>query len=271
MRKTILLIPGWHEKAHDLRTITHGRPPLPGLAARGFDPRTFELQPDESLPERIDRFAEYIRDLKNREPERFPLALFGYSMGGIVARGLLYRHPELVPDISHIALLATPNWGLPMADIPALARIVGLPWRELYNIDPEREFVPTLNSCRGAWSELDGTRVWIPDREPWIAPPSVKLLAIAGMVPRFGDGDGLVTVDSATMGGRIPSITITDRHANHLNVTGETDTIATIVRGFRRSDGVWPKVLDAFCDFVGGSESTPSATAYEESLTLIAH
>jgi len=151
MRKTILLIPGWHEKAHDLRTVTHGRPPLPGLAARGFDPRTFELQPDESLLERIDRFAEFIRDLKNREPERFPLALFGYSMGGIVARGLLYRHPELVPDISHIALLATPNWGLPMAEIPALARIVGLPWRELYNIDPEREFVGRLWSSRPCW------------------------------------------------------------------------------------------------------------------------
>jgi len=46
---------------------------------------------------------------------------------------------------------------------------------------------------------------------------------------------------------------------------------SNVPSGFRRSDGVWPKVLDAFCDFVGGSESTPSATAYEESLTLIAH
>jgi len=33
MGKTILLIPGWHEKAHDLRTVTHGRPSLPGLSS----------------------------------------------------------------------------------------------------------------------------------------------------------------------------------------------------------------------------------------------
>ena len=264
MAKTILLIPGWHEKAHDLRTITHGRLPLPGLAARGFDPKTFELEPDESLPERIDRFAAYIRDLKSREPWRFPLALFGYSMGGIVARGLLQRHPELVPDITHCAILATPNWGLPMNEVPVIARWIGLPWRELFDIDPSREFVPALNRCHGEWSDVDGTRVWMPDCEPWIAPASVKMLAIAGIVPRFADGDGLVTVDSATMGGRIPSITITDRHANHLNVTGETDTIATIVRGFQRSDRVWPQVLDAFSRFV--NDEAMVATSPEETL-----
>ena len=72
-------------------------------------------------------------------------------MGGIVASGLVHRHFELIPDISHIALVATPNWGLPMADIRALARIVGLPWRELYNIDPEREFVGRLWSSRPCW------------------------------------------------------------------------------------------------------------------------
>jgi len=203
----------------------HGHPRPPVVT------RSFERLPHESLPERIDRFADYIRDHKAREPGRFPLSLFGYSLGGIV----------------------------------------GWPWRELYNIDPESEFVPTLNRCHGTWSDRDGTRVWVPDREPWIAPPSVKLLAIAGIVPRCGDGDGLVTVDSATMGGRIPSIAITDRHANHRNVTGETDTIATIVRGFRRSDGVWPKVLEAFCDFVGGAASTTTAMPHEEFLMPIAH
>ncbi len=267
MPKTILLIPGWHEKAHDLRTITHGRPPLPGLAARGYDPKTFELLPDESLPERIDRFADYVRALKVAEPTRFPLSIFGYSMGGIVARGLLHRHPELVPDISHVALLATPNWGLPMADVPALARVVGLPWKELYDIDPQREFIPTLNGCHGDWNDIDGTRVWLPDQEPWIAPAGVKMLAIAGIVPRFQDGDGLVTTDSATMGGRIPSVIITDRHANHLNVTGETDSIATLVRGFQRSDGVWPQVLDAFCEFIETEEQSP---VREETLTRLA-
>ena len=180
-------------------------------AARRY--RSFELLPHESLPERIDRFADYIRDHKAREPGRFPLSLFGYSLGGIVARGLLHRHANLIPAISHIALLATPNWEYRWRISPAFARVVGLPWRELYNIDPKSEFVPTLNRCHGTWSDRDDTRIWVHDREPWIAPPSVKLLAIAGIVPRCGDGDGLVTVDSATMGGRIPSIVITDRHA----------------------------------------------------------
>ncbi|GAC1582796.1 MAG: hypothetical protein NVS3B28_01020 [Candidatus Velthaea sp.] len=257
MAKTVLLIPGWNEKAHDLRTITHGRPPLPGLAARGFEPLTFEVA-TESLPERIDRFAEFIRSLKKTEPARFPAVILGYSMGGIVARGLLRRHPELAADISHVALLATPNWGLRLAVIPAIARIIGLPWRELYNIDPEHEFVPWLNGCAGRWKRVRGKRVWQTDADPWVAPPGVRLLAIAGVVPRFKDGDGLVSVDSATMGGRIPSVTITDPHANHLNVTGETDLAATLTRGFQRSDGVWPQVLDAFCSFVGGPDATPA-------------
>ena len=66
----------------------------------------------------------------------------------------------------------------------------------------------------------------------------------------------LVSVDSATMGGRIPYVAITDPHANHLNVTGETDKVAMAVRGFLRSDGVWPHVLDeAFCAFVAGTSA----------------
>ena len=94
MGKTVLLIPGWHEKAHDLRTITHGRPPLPGLAARGFDPITFELR-QESLPERIDRFARFVRELKLREPDRFPAILVGYSMGAIVSLIAASHEPRI--------------------------------------------------------------------------------------------------------------------------------------------------------------------------------
>lgn len=229
---------------------------------------TFELLSAESLPERIDRFAAYIRDLRRREPWRFPAVVMGYSMGGIVARGLLRRHPELAADISHMVLLATPNWGLNLSVLPFMARIAGLPWRELYNIDPDNAFVRWLNGAGGRWQDLRRQRIWRTAREPWVAPPGVRLLAIAGVVPRYGDGDGLVSVDSATMGGRIPSVTITDRHANHLNVTGETDLIAAIVRGFLRSDGVWPGVLDAVCSFVGGSGSAPREAARAETSAL---
>ena len=252
MGRTVFLIPGWHEKAHDLRTLIHGRPPLPGLVARGFEPLIFDLE-FESLPQRIDRFAAWVRDLKRHEPWRFPVPIFGYSMGGIVARGLVRRHPDLADEISHIALLATPNWGLRLSMVPRLARVVGLPWRELYNIDPEHAFVPELNGCKGRWTRPAGKRVWQPDREPWVGAPGVPMLAIAGVVPWYRDGDGLVSVDSATMGGRIPFVTITDRHANHLNVTGETDVIARLLRGFMRSNRIWPQVLDAFSSFVGGA------------------
>lgn len=248
MAQTVFLIPGWHEKAHDLRTITHGRPGFSGLAARGFEPFTFELE-NESLPERIDRFAGYIRAFKAREPWRFPACLFGYSMGGIVARALFRRHPDLAADFSHLLLLAVPNWGLQLSVLPALARIAGLPWRELYEIEPENRFVPELNGTNGRFVKRGRERIWVPDREPWIAPAGMQTLAIAGVVPRYGDGDGLVSVDSATMGGRIPAVTVVDRHANHLNVTGETDTVAMVLRGFMRTDGVWPRVLDAFSGF----------------------
>ena len=236
MRRTVVLIPGWHEKAHDLRTLTHGRGSLPGLTARGFDALTFELQM-ESLTERIDRFALFLRGLRKREPERFPVSLIGYSMGGIVARGLLRRHPDIAGLLSHVCLIAAPNWGLHLGPLPKIARLVGLPWRELYDIDPDRAFVNALNLDDGG--------------EVWTLPKGLPALAIAGVVPRFRDGDGVVSADSASMGGRIPSFTITDRHANHLNVTGETDKIALVLRGFQRSDGVWPQVLDAFCAFVG--------------------
>lgn len=249
MKRTVLLIPGWHEKAHDLRTIVHGRNPLAGLEGRGFEALVFPLR-SESLPARIGRFARFLRDLKRREAARFPVSVFGYSMGGIVARGVLRRYPDLARDIAHLVLLATPNWGLPMGRLARLARLVGLPWRELYNIDPENTFLPWLNGCTGSWARRNGTRVFVPDREPWLAPPNVPVFAVAGVVPRFRDGDGLVTVDSATMGGRFPSSVVGDRHANHLNLTGETDTLAVAVRGFLRTDAVWPRVLDAACSFM---------------------
>jgi pimeloyl-ACP methyl ester carboxylesterase len=247
-RPTIVLIPGWHEKAHDLRVLVQGRGDLPGLTARGYDASTFDLQ-DESLPHRINRFAAYLASLKRTEPWRFPVSILGYSLGGIVARGVLRAHPALRDDIGHVVLLGAPNWGLQLSAVPQIARIARLPWRELYDIDPGDRFVPDLNGTDGKWVTEKRKRVWVCDREPWVVPPGTRVLAIGGLVPRFRDGDGLVSVDEATMGGRIPNSIVTDPHANHLNLTGETAAVATIVRGFLRSDGVWPRVLDAVCTF----------------------
>ena len=228
---------------------------MPGLAARGFEPFTFELT-KETLPERIDRFAAYLRAYKAREPGRFPACLIGYSMGGIVARGLLRRHPDLVPEISHLMLLAVPNWGLRLSVLPKLARIVGLPWRELDEIDAKHPFLHDLNGTTGRLVTRGRTNQWVPDHEPWVVPAGLNTLAVAGVVPRYRDSDGLVSVDSATMGGRIPSVSLVDPHANHLNVTGETDKVAMLVRGFVRTDRVWPRVLDAFCAFADGAAQT---------------
>ncbi len=219
----------------------------------------FELS-DESLPQRIDRFAAFVRALQAREPWRFPVAVMGYSMGGIVARGALRKHPDLTALISHVALLAVPNWGLRLSVVPKIAHMLGLPWRELYNIDPEHRFVPWLNGCDGRWITRGGKRIWAPDGEPWTHPSETKVLAMAGIMPKYRDGDGLVSVDSATMGGRIPHVTFRDKHANHLNVTGETDGIARLVRGFQRSDSIWPRVLDAFEAFVASPQTDAQAT-----------
>jgi hypothetical protein len=59
----------------------------------------------------------------------------------------------------------------------------------------------------------------------------------------MGNGDGLIAHDAVTLGGRVRTITIEDRDANHLNLAGVSNPFGTVFRGFTRNDRIWPRVV----------------------------
>jgi len=82
-----------------MRTFIDGRHGIDGLAAYGFDCTVFPGGRD-ALRDRIDRFAQFLDGLKQREPGAFPIATIGYSAGGLVNRGFLRAYPERVGEIA---------------------------------------------------------------------------------------------------------------------------------------------------------------------------
>lgn len=260
---TVVLVPGWNQPSADLRTLAFGRNGIPGLAGHGFDCLPFDDLKHNSLDHRIERLAAWLEHLRRNEPWRFPLATVGYSVGGIVTRGLLRLFPAAVPHVALSVQVAAPNWGVEMAVLPFVATLVRLPARAMWDIDHHAKFMRRLNGVGGHWRGHLLARRWELDGEPEIVPPGARLLAIAGRAPQYGNGDGLIAHDAVTLGGRVPTITIEDRDANHLNLAGVSNPFGTVFRGFRRNDRIWPRVVEATAAALDQAFATAPASVDE--------
>jgi len=114
------------------------------------------------------------------------------------------------------------------------------------------DFMRWRNGTSGRWERVHDkrNRIWVPDKEPWVAPEGAKLLTIQGLVPqRGGDNDGLVWADSSTLGSRIPAHYVVGPHTNHMNIIGHFDPVIMLTKAFFKNDKVWPQTLRAIVDF----------------------
>lgn len=251
---TIVLIPGWHEKSNRMDTFVEGRKGKPGLRNLGYDCRFFP-QGTEPLRERVDLLAAFLEDLKAREPQAFPVVLFGYSAGGVIARGFLRAYPERIGEIACCIQLGAPNAGLITNYVESILRRLGMPDAVVADLDVASPFMTWLNGTSGHWipTKIKGRKRWVLDRPPVIAPDGARIWHIVGSVPMFTDlSDGVVGTDSATLEGAVPHIVVEDRMANHLNLGGLFNFIAFFARGFRSDDRMWQRCVDITHEYIQG-------------------
>ena len=257
------MVPGYNEPPEHFDLLRRGTQLVPGLDAFGIDSITFG-EFNDTLSERIDRFARFISELQRTREQ--PISLLGYSLGGLVVRGFLRRYPHRAPEIGRVILIATPNWGVQTFMLPQIHAMLRTPDKAFGDMDLISPFMEWLNGTGGRW--VPGARGffdWTLHREPWVAPRGCTMLSIAGLVPaRGGDNDGLVWGDSATLGSRIPAHFIVGPHANHMNVIGHFDPLIMLTRGFLANDRVWPLTLQAVTRFLGAQP----AAAVERSVAV---
>ena len=249
--RTVVMVPGYNEPPEHFDLLRRGTPDVPGLDKYGIESITFG-EFNDTLTERIDRFALFITQLRDAG-HTFPVALVGYSLGGLVVRGFLRRYPHRASEISHTVMIATPNWGVQTFALPQIHTMLRTPDKAFGDMDIYSEFISWLNDTPGHWEITPrGWHDWVLDGEPWIAPPGAKILSIVGLVPaRGGDNDGLVWGDSATLGSRIPAHFIVGPHCNHMNIIGHFDPLIMLSKGFLGNDRVWPLTLRALTRFLG--------------------
>jgi hypothetical protein len=147
----VVLIAGWNEQSTRMRTFIDGRNGIDGLAAYGFDCTIFPADGDDLMRDRIDRFASFLDTLRDREPDAFPVATLGYSVGGLVNRGFLRAYPERAGEIAATVQIAAPNAGLITNYTLGTMRLARVPTHILADIDVEAPFMTWLNGVSGAW------------------------------------------------------------------------------------------------------------------------
>lgn len=249
----VILIPGWNEQAKLMRTFSDGRNGKDGLAAFGFDCTVF---PDgnETLRERIDRFGAFLDRLHAREPDAFPVATVGYSAGGLINRGFLRAYPQRANEIAATVQIAAPNTGLMTNYAIGTLRLARMPTHMLADMDVAAPFMTWLNGCSGVWvPDPDNPKKqrWKLAGDPWIMPEGHPFLHVIGRMPKYHrQSDGVVMIESASMDGRMPVVSLDTDEANHLNLGAAQNVFATVFRRFKHDDVVWPRVVDLIARFL---------------------
>ena len=251
----VVLVPGWHEASHVMRTYVDGRNGHDGLTGFGFDCTIFPGGHD-GLRERIDRFAQFIDALALREPDALPIATVGYSAGGLVNRGFLRAYPERASQIAATVQIAAPNTGLISDYIANMLRLMWIPNEVVRDLDVASDFLTWLNGTSGHWEPTDRPHKqrWCLNETPWTVPDGHRILSIVGSVPRYdrGESDGVIRIDSATLEGALPTYTHTGPMANHLNLGAVFDIVGFLAKGFRADDVIWTKNVALIARFLRG-------------------
>ena len=82
-------------------------------------------------------------------------------------------------------------------------------------------------------------------------PPGHPFLHIVGRMPKYNyQSDGVVMIESATLDGAMPVVTIDGDEANHLNLGAVKNIFATIFRRFKHDDEVWPRAVELTARFL---------------------
>lgn len=255
----VILLAGWNEAVKYLGTLSNGRRGLDGLDSFGFDCTVFP-KTHGTMRERIEHFAAFLDQLRDREPDAFPVATLGFSLGGLINRGFLRAHPERAGEIAATLQLAAPNGGLITNYFSHTMRLVGIPDHVMADIDVESDFMRWLNDVGGHWETDPDNKAkqrWHLNGRPWIAPPGHRILQIAGRMPKYHlQSDGVVMAESANLDGAMPTSYIDGDEANHLNLGAVSNVFASIFRRFRHDDAAWPRVVDIAARFLR-SESLP--------------
>ena len=249
----VILIPGWNEQSKLMRTFSEGRNGKDGLAAFGYDCSIFP-DGDEPLRERIDRFAKFLDRMHAQEPGAFPVATVGYSAGALINRGFLRAYPHRANEIAATVQIAGPNGGLVTNYAVATLRIARMPVHVLADMDVTAPFMTWLNGVSGTWvTDPDNPKKkrWKLVGEPWVMPEGHPFLHVIGRMPKYRlQSDGVVMIESATMDGAMPVVSIDDDEANHLNLGAASNMFATIFRQFTSDDVVWPQVVEHIARFL---------------------
>lgn len=249
----MILLAGWNEAVKYMGTLSHGRHDLDGLDSFGFDCTVFP-KTHGTMRERIDHFAAFLDGLRDREPDAFPIATLGFSVGGLINRGFLRAYPERAGEIAATVQLAAPNGGLITNYFSRTMRLVGIPDHVMSDIDVESDFMRWLNDVGGHWETDPDNKTkkrWHLNDRPWVAPPGHRILQIAGRMPKYHlQSDGVVMAESANLDGAMPTSYVDGDEANHLNLGAVSNTFATIFRRFRHDDAVWPRVVDIAARFL---------------------
>lgn len=246
----VVLIPGWNEGAKDMQVFVEGRHGIAGLQARGYACAVFDGG-EGSLDDRARQLAEFISGLRACGAESAPVALFGYSAGGVLARAVVRKRTAGVP-VAAIFQLAAPNAGIVTDDLAGILHRLHFSKSVIADLDIESDFMRELNGTTGHWErdETTGAKRWKLDRMPWVCRAGVPIVNLAGRVPHYGHrSDGVVLVESATLDGRIRTLFVDDRRANHLNLSGTWNPLTLVLRRWLWDDRLWPRAVEAAAQF----------------------
>jgi len=223
-----------------MRVFIDGRHGYPGLASLGYDCVVYDGGRG-SLRTRIEQFADFMSGFR-RASRGVPAGTFGYSAGGIIARGFLRAFPERASEIAATFQLAVPNAGVVTDEVAAMLRAFGIEDDVIEDLDIQSPFMAWLNGAPGYWIHDPSAvnKIWRYAGVPWTAPPGMPILNIVGRMTRYrGRGDGIVLVESATLTDFLPHRYVDGRHANHLNLSGMRNLVTTIFRRWRCTDEYW--------------------------------
>ena len=255
--KMLVLIPGWNELDFDLRTLVDGRDGIPGFAQRGYHCVLFPPFED-TLRDRIDRFADFMTGLKMIRPDGFPVNVLGYSAGGLVVRGFLRAYPERAAEVATTIQIGTPNAGLIDRYLVPYSKMLHIPDVSVGDMDVASDFLRWINGTGGHWEPTKNRKhqVWRLDAPPIVAPAGSKIHAIVGRVPRIGEADGIIANDSVTLNGAIPFTLIEAPTANHMNLVGTFNILMFFYKFFLVNDWIWPRTIEIADRVMSASEES---------------
>jgi len=156
--------------------------------------------------------------------------------------------------------IAAPNTGLVTNYAIGTMRLARMPTHILADMDVAAPFMTWLNGCSGRWvTDPDNPKKqrWKLTGDPWVMPEGHPFLHVVGRMPKYHlQSDGVVMIESASMDGAMPVVTIDMDEANHLNLGAAQNVFATVFRRFKHDDVVWPRVVDLIARFLR-KEPTP--------------